>query len=119
MSAIVALLAAIQGKLSLLGQFAGFFGAVLLLLGIPSREPVMWLAGIALVLFTVSNGYWQDRYRAMVHLPGEGHQRWYKRFAWGRVFFAFIFLGAAALVLCIWFRLPAVRAFLQSIGVRF
>lgn len=89
MNAIIALLAAIQGKLSLPGQFAGFFSTVFLLLGIPSQESVMWLLGLALVLFTISNGYWQDRYRAMVHLPGQGHQRCYKRFVWGRVFFAF------------------------------
>ena len=111
-----ALLAAIFGQLSLLGRLTAFFGTLLVLLNIVSPEPVSLLAGIALLLFTVSNGFWQERYRAMVYLPGQSH-RWYQTVAWSRLLLALLFFIAFVLVVRLWLRLSAVVAFLRSLGI--
>jgi len=118
-SGLAALLVSILEQLSLLGKFTAFFGTVLILWSIASPEPVSLLAGIGLLFFTVSNGFWQDRHRGMIHFPGQESPRWYKRFAWSRVFLALVFFVAFLLVVRLWLRLPAVAAFLSSAGIAF
>ncbi len=111
-----ALLAAIFGQLSLLGRLTAFFGTLLVLWNIPSPEPASLLAGIALLLFTVSNGFWQERYRALVYVAGQNY-RWYETVARSRVLLAVFFFVAFLLVVRLWLMLPAVVAFLRSVGV--
>jgi hypothetical protein len=100
-----------------------FFGTLLVLWNIPSPEPVSLLAGIALLLFTISNGFWQERHRAMVKLPASWstspveRTRWYQTVAWSRVSLAFLFFIAFLLVVRLWLKLPAVVVFLRSSGI--
>jgi hypothetical protein len=108
-------LAAILGHLSLIGKFAAFFSTVLLLSGLATHGPVTLLSGFALFLFTISNGFWQDRHRTTVHLPYEVRHRWYKRFAWSRVSLAVMFFIAFLLVGCV----AASQPFRRSIGFSF
>src|SRR5262245_49476948 len=114
---LATLLGAILSQLSLLGKLAAFFELLLVLWSLASLDPPRILAGIALLLFAVANGFWQDRYRAMIYFPIQ-KVRWHQTVAWSRVFLALVFFAAFLAVVYIWVRLPAVTAFLRSVGLQ-